>query len=229
MKKAPFNFRSPDGYEERSETFGVHKPKDKDTRFLHVLYHLVEQKIDMLRALDSELIQYDPDQVTRYNERESYKYIDIQDYLDTYNQKKEFIIQRVNTVLSDNLSFHQDGILDRDKIIEELSPQLIQSSKKTLYELLENDLKKKLFCFYPVFLADAMKYAKFSLFIPGYSTTLKQLYPDQAERTTIRQNYIQTIIKELVLELQERLISHETFSIQEYCMWQPLLYVYNRY
>jgi hypothetical protein len=166
---------------------------------------LIEQKITLLKSLETEITQYNPEKANRYDERQTYKYLDIQEYLESYDHKKEFIAKRVQHVLSENLTFQSGEPLDREKIMEELSPKILETSKTTFYELLLKETKKSNF-YYPVSFPQAMKYAKLALFIPGYATTLKQLYPNDEERTSIRQKYIQTITKELLLEIQQRLL-----------------------
>ena len=190
---------------------------------------MVEQKNKIFKSLETETTQYDPEKVTRYDEWNCYKYLDIQEYLGQYDHKKEFIIERVKDTLSDNLSFQEkDGMISREKVMEELSPKLIETSKKQFYDLLFKETQQSNF-YYPVSLPKAMRNAQLALFIPGYATTIKQFYPDKEERRTVRQKYIQAICKELILEIQQRFVGEEGFVAKEYCMRNALLYVYQRY
>jgi hypothetical protein len=189
---------------------------------------LIEQKIEILKILKTEITQYHPEEITRYTERQAHKYFDIQTYIDTSDHKKKYLIKRIQDTLSDNNSFQTKEVINREKVIEELSPQLIKVSKEKLYHLLLQNIQKFEFP-YPVPLPQAMKYVKLALFLPGYATTLKHLYPDETERKAIRQQYIQTITKELLLEIQQRLLSEQQFIAEEYHMWSALLYVYKQY
>ncbi|MDR0860115.1 MAG: hypothetical protein LBO09_03920 [Candidatus Peribacteria bacterium] len=55
------------------------------------------------------------------------------------------------------------------------------------------------------------------------------MIPDKEERAYIRQGYIQTLTKELLQEIESRVMNKETFSPIEYCMREPLLYTYQKY
>lgn len=230
IDKLPYNAIFPEDFGEWKETYWIEKEhkSNRDIRYVYVLDSLIEQKITLLKSLETEITQYNPEKANRYDERQTYKYLDIQEYLESYDHKKEFIAKRVQHVLSENLTFQSGEPLDREKIMEELSPKILETSKTTFYELLLKETKKSNF-YYPVSFPQAMKYAKLALFIPGYATTLKQLYPNDEERTSIRQKYIQTITKELLLEIQQRLLWEEDFVWEEYRMRNALLYVYKRY
>lgn len=234
IDKLPYNATFPEDFSERKETYWVEKEhrSNRDIRYVYVLDSLIEQKAEILKTLESEITHYDPEtnpeKVNRYDERQAYRNLDIQEYLESYDHKKEFIIKRVQNTLSENIAFQNTTTIDREKVMEELSPQLMATSKETLYTLLFKETQKSVF-YYPVRLPQAMRSAKLALFIPGYATTLKQLYPDDQERTKIRQTYIQTISKELLLEIKERLLSEDNFVAKEYCMRNALVYVYKRY
>lgn len=136
---------------------------------MYILDTLLEQKAKILRTLASDLTHYNPEEnpekVNRYDERQAYRNLDIQDYLDTHNHKQEFVKKRVNDALSENLAFKDKKSLNREEIIEELSPTLIATAKAKFYELLMRETTKSKF-YYPVPLPQAMKNIKLSLFIP---------------------------------------------------------------
>ncbi|MDD2537715.1 MAG: hypothetical protein PHU61_04490 [Candidatus Absconditabacteria bacterium] len=234
IDKLPYQAFYPEGFDEWKKTYGKeneHK-SNRDIRYVYILDTLLEQKAKILRTLASDLTHYNPEEnpekVNRYDERQAYRNLDIQDYLDTHNHKQEFVKKRVNDALSENLAFKDKKSLNREEIIEELSPTLIATAKAKFYELLMRETTKSKF-YYPVPLPQAMKNIKLSLFIPGYTTTLKQLYPNDGERTIVRQNFIQTICAELLGEIKQRFLSEGDFIAKEYCLRNAIYYVYKRY
>ncbi|MDR0283109.1 MAG: hypothetical protein LBI53_07685 [Candidatus Peribacteria bacterium] len=158
----------------------------------------------------------------------------------------EYLTNRIKSVLSENLSFGTGELIDREKLMEEMSPKIIQTGKETLYNALKKLIPHQISTFstilpkdlrrlsnqaitFPIPLPEAMGCAKKCLFPSGYATALKFLYPNDEERIPIRQYFLQTISKELLTEIENKLLSETEFSPIEYCMREPLIYIYKRY
>ncbi len=157
-----------------------------------------------------------------------------------------FLTNRIKNILSENLSFGTGELVDREKLMEEMSPKIIKAGKETLYNNLKKRIPNQISTFstllprdsrrilnqaitFPIPLHRAMISATTCLFPSGHATALKFLYPKEEERISIRQYFLQTISKELLTEIESRLLSETEFSPIEYCMREPLLYIYKRY
>ena len=74
-----------------------------------------------------------------------------------------------------------------------------------------------------------LKLMNAAFFDTGNSLLIKTAYPDDKKRRIIRQEYIQIITKEIITEIQERIIQKETFDMAEYYMINPINHVYKSY
>ncbi|MEI7920126.1 MAG: hypothetical protein WCH65_08515 [bacterium] len=68
-----------------------------------------------------------------------------------------------------------------------------------------------------------------AFFRTGYGLVLKKLYPNDQERKTLRQKYVQTISKNIVSDINGRLTNLSTFSLTEHYMREPIVYLYHKY
>jgi hypothetical protein len=145
----------------------------------------------------------------------------IQEYIDFF--KKGFIQKRLQEVLT----------TPED---QELIPQLIQHSKTKLYQLLFQKLKKNITIVpgsrHPITDYQAKIYINEAIFKTGYALALKNAYSRKKERGKIYQQCVQEICKQLLQEIETKLLSTEDFSdisIKESFMIAPLSYLYKEY
>ena len=236
VQKMTNNVRALDDFKTRKVYYQITKNFNKDMGFAYVVSCLINQKVEMLETINPqhELIKQRSDNQDTY----------VKEYLEYCDT--EFLTKRIKNVLSENLSFGTGEMVNREKLMEEMSPKIIKIGKETLYKNLQKEIPNQGTNFsrplpnnlvkisnqaitFPISLPKAMGHAKRCLFPSGYSTALKFLYPNDEERIPIRQYFLQTISKELLTEIESRLLSETAFSPVEYSMRESLLYIYKRY
>lgn len=175
------------------------------------LVDLIDSAYEELEKLDISMAE-----ATKWKtNRASY----IADYISFY--KENFIQKRIAETLKADIN--------DPKAIEQ---QILQDVQHKLYSLCIKECSKQRGTHIThnyLSTGKMIKYIKAAFLQTGHAILLKHLYPDDKQRRSIRQKYVQTIIKNLLTQINTNAQDIATFSIIEYQMIQPLIYWYEKY
>ncbi len=151
-----------------------------------------------------------------------------------WKENKAFYIQEY-------CDFHRDSFVEKrllevlkvdinDK--EALETQLLQEVEAYFYTSCKKKIEKHwsdITPYNPLSTRMVIESVINAFFRTGYGLVLKKLYPNDQERKTLRQKYVQTISKNIVSDINGRLTNLSTFSLTEHYMREPIVYLYHKY
>ena len=191
--------------------------KWRDRKYLSYKLHIASL-VDIIDSAYKELEQLDVSMAesTQWKTNKE-KYI--AEYISFY--KESFIQKRIAETLKADIN--------DPKAIEQ---QILQDVQDKLYSLCAKECARQKGIHVThnyLYTGKMIKYIKAAFLKTGHATVLKHLYPDDKQRRTIRQKYVQTIIENLLTQINTNAQDIATFSMMEYHMIQPLTYWYKKY
>lgn len=175
----------------------------------------MSEYIDLLYT-ELEKLDSDGAQTTwRKEKKESY----IQEYCDFH--KDSFIQKKLLEVLKVDIN---------DK--ETLEAQLLHDVEAYFYASCKKKIEKRwsdITPYNPLSTRMVIGFMINAFFRTWYALVIKTICPDDKERKTLRQKYVQTITKNILSDINTRLANISTFSLTEYYMREPMAYLYHKY
>lgn len=173
---------------------------------------------DSINKYYTELEHIDSDQAksTWWQEhKEQY----IEEYKDFH--RNTFVKKRLLEVLK--VDINDKEALEK-QVLHETKEHFLSSCKKRIERKWIDTLK-----YNPLTHRMVIKYMINAFFRTGHALVLATAYPDNKERKALRQQYVQTITKDILSDIETRLIDSSTFSLTEYYMRDPIYTLYKRY